>query len=142
MSKYSKFKKELLDQIRPPKRPTFNIYDIEGIKLLTGLRVEFSDLRNYRYRYNFHCPSPICPCQTGIEDNEHFLLHCPRFSSQWRVLLDMVLKSVNFGIMHLSSKELCNLLLYRHSKCTEITNHVIIELTWEYIKGARHFEKK
>ena len=52
----SEFKREPLGRIRPPKRPTFNIYDIEGIKLLTRLRVEFSDLSNHRYRHNFHCP--------------------------------------------------------------------------------------
>ena len=138
----SEFKRELLGRIRPPKRPTFNIYDIEGIKLLTRLRIEFSDLRSHRYRHNFHCPSPICLCQTGIEDNEHFLLHCPRFSSRQRVLLDLVSKSVKFDIMRLSSKELCNLLLYGHSKCTIITNRVIIELTLEYIKGTGRFKKK
>ena len=138
----SQFKTELLGRIRPPKRPTFNIYDIEGIKLLTRLRVEFSDLRNHRYRHNFHCPNPTCLCQTGIENNEHFLLHCPRFSSQRRVLLDLVSKSVNFDILRLSSKELCNLLLYGHSKCTIITNRVIIESTLEYIKSTGRFKKK
>ena len=107
--------------------------------ILKELRVEFSDLRNHRYRHNFHCPSPICLCQTGIEENEHFLLHCPRFSSQRRVLLDLVLKSVNFATMRLSSKELCNLLLYGHSKCTITTNRVIIESTLEYIKGTGLF---
>ena len=45
----SEFKRELQGRIRPPKRPTFNIYDIEGIKLLTRLRVEFSNLHNHRY---------------------------------------------------------------------------------------------
>ena len=138
----SQFKTELLGRIRPPKRPTFNIYDIEGIKLLARLRVEFSDLRNHRYRHNFHCPNPTCLCQTGIENNEHFLLHCPRFSSRRRVLLDLVSKSVNFDILRLSSKELCNLLLYGHSKCTIITNRVIIESTLEYIKSTGRFKKK
>ena len=41
----SEFKKKLSKMIRPPKRSIFNIYDLEGIKLLTQLRVEFSDLR-------------------------------------------------------------------------------------------------
>ena len=30
----SEFERELLGRIRPPKRPTFNTYDTEGIKLL------------------------------------------------------------------------------------------------------------
>ena len=96
----SEFKRELQGRIRPPKRPTFNIYDIEGIKLLTRLRVEFSNLHNHRYRHNFHCLNPTCLCQTGIEDNEHFLLHCPRFSSQQRVLFDLVSKSVYHSIFN------------------------------------------
>ena len=134
----SEFKRELLGQIRPPKRTIFNIYDIEEIKLLTRLRVEFSHLRD---RQNFHCLNPTCPCQTGTEDNEHFLLQCPRISFQWRVPLDLVSKSVNFDIMRLSSKELCSLLLYGHSKCTITTNCVIAESTLEYIKST-HYNKK
>ena len=118
--------------------PDLNIYDIEGIKLLTRLRVEFSDLRSHRYRHNFHCPSPICLCQTGMKDNEHFLLHCPRFSSQRRVLLDLVSKSVNSDITRLSMQRTVQL-VYGHSKCTIITNRVIIELTLEYIG---RFKKK
>ena len=138
----SEFKRELLGRIRPLKRPTFNIYHIEGIKLLTRLKVEFSDLHNHRYRHNFHCLNPTCLCQTGIEDIENFLLHCPRFSSQWRVLFDLVSKSANFDIMHLSSKELCNLLLYGHYKCTIITNRVITESTLKYIRSTGRFKKK
>ena len=76
----SKFKRKLSKLIRPHERSIFNIYDLEGIKLLTHLRVEFSDLRYHRYRHNFHCASPTCLCQTGTEGNEHLLLHCPRFS--------------------------------------------------------------
>ena len=37
-------KGSFLKLIRPPKRSTFNVYDLEGIKLLTQLHVEFSDL--------------------------------------------------------------------------------------------------
>ena len=49
----SEFKGKLFKLIRPPKRSIFNIYDLEGIKLLTQLRVEFSDLRYHRHRHNF-----------------------------------------------------------------------------------------
>ena len=55
----SEFKRKLLKLIRPPKRSIFNIYGLEGIKLLTQLRVEFSDLRYHRYRHNFHCSTPL-----------------------------------------------------------------------------------
>ena len=42
----------------------------------------------------------------------------------------------------LCSKELCNLLLYGHFKCTIITDRIIIELTLEHIKGTGRFKKK
>ena len=121
----SEFKRKLVHLIRPPKRSTFNIYDLHGIKLLTQLRVEFSDLRNHRYRHNFHCVNPCCLCQTGIEDNEHFLLHCPRFSTQRRDFLDLVSRSIDVDIIRLSSKELTNLLLYGHPDFTVVTNRII-----------------
>ena len=62
----SELERKFLKLIRPPKRSIFNIYDLEGIKLLTQLRVEFSDLRYHRYRHNFHCTSPTCLCQLKI----------------------------------------------------------------------------
>ena len=68
----SVFKRELMSLIRPPKRSLFGIHNIEGVRLLTRLRVEFSDLREHRFRHNFQCSSPMCFCQTGIEHNKHF----------------------------------------------------------------------
>ena len=138
----SEFKRKLIHLVRPPKISIFNIHDIKGTKLLTQLRVEFSDLRNHRYRHNFNCPNPYCTCKTGIEDNEHFLLHCPRFSSQRRVLLDLVSSSVNVDTMRFSSKELCNLLLYGDPNFNILTNRVIIESTLRFIKTTKRFEKK
>ena len=47
----------------------------------------------------FACSNPSCLCLKGIEDNEHFLLHCPRFATQRRDLLDLVSSLSNgFGI--------------------------------------------
>ena len=69
----SQFKGDLLSTIRPSKNPTYNIRDIQGIRLLTMLRVEFSALNEHRFKHNFACLSPNCVCGTGTEDNEHFL---------------------------------------------------------------------
>ena len=67
-----------------------NIHDIIGTKLLTRLRVEFSDLRYHKFRHNFNCSCPSCKKIIDIEDNEHFLLHCLRFATKRRDLLDVV----------------------------------------------------
>ena len=98
----SEFKKRLPLRIGPPsKRFIFNIHDLIGIKLLTQLQVEFSGLHEHRFRHNILCSSPFCSCQTGIEDNDHFLLHCPFFSSHRRDLLDMLSSSIDFDIMRI-----------------------------------------
>ena len=134
--KISEFKRKLLQLIRPPKISIFNICDSEGIRLLTQLRVEFSDLRYHRYKHNFHCISPTCLCQ-----NEHFLLHCPRFSLQRRPLLKLVSNSADVDIMHLSSNELTDVLLDGHSEFTVVTNGTIVDATLKFIKGTGRFKR-
>ena len=86
----SGFRLQLLRLVRPTKKSIFGVHDIEGVRLLTRLRVQFSDLREHRFRHRFHCSNPMCLCQTGIEDNEHFLLHCPRYINYRKDLLDRV----------------------------------------------------
>ena len=135
----TEFKKRLLLHIRSSKRSIFNIHDLTGIKLLTRLRVEFSDPHEHRFRHNSLCSSPFCSCQTGIEDNEHFLLHCPRFSSHRRDLLNLLSGSIDFDIMSLSSKELITLLLYGHPDLSTITDRIIIEGTLRFIKSTGRF---
>ena len=86
----SVLKRELTSLIRPPKRSLFGIHDIEGVRLLTCLLVQFSDLLEHEFRHIFKCSSPMCFCQTGIENNEHFLLQCHRHSRYRRDLLDCI----------------------------------------------------
>ena len=137
----SEFKRRLIQLVRPPKRSMFNIHDLDGEKLFTRLRVEFSDLRSHRFNHNFHCPDPSCLCKTGIENNEHFLLHCPHFSSQRKGPLNLVSSLTGIEVMHLSSKELCRLLLYGRNDLSVIVNSDIIEETIKFIRSAGRFEK-
>ena len=127
--------------IRPSKRSLFGFHHIEGVRLLTRLRVEFSDLREHRFRQNFWCSSPMCFCQTGIENNEHFFLHCPRHSSHRRDLLDRIWNVVDVDPENLSSTGLCNLLLYGNSCFLVDTNHHIIKSTIFFIKSSSRFKQ-
>ena len=137
----SEFKRRLIYLVRPPKRSVFNIHDLDGVKLLARLQIKFSDLCSQRFNHNFHCPHPFCLCKTGIEDNEHFLLHCPCFSSQHKGLLDLVSSLTGIEIMRLSSKELCRLLLYGCNDLSVIVNRGIIEETKKFIRSTGRFEK-
>ena len=106
------------------------------LKLSAHLRVKFSDLREHRFRHNFRCNSPNCFCGKGIEDNEHFLLHCHRYKSLRRVFLDRVSSSVDLGIKALCSSDLCNLLLYGDSKLHLHINCFILESSLHFINQA------
>ena len=75
-----------------------------------------------------------------IEDHEHFLLHCSRFATQRRDLLDLVSSLSNVEIMRLSSKELSKLLLYGHPNFTPVINGAIVESTIKFIKSTRRFK--
>ena len=124
----SVFKRELMSLIRPKIRSSRS-------------RVEFSDLREHRFRHNFQCSGPMCFCQTGIENNEHFLLHCLSHSSDRRYLLDRISNVVDVDPENLSSTDLCNLLLYGNSCFSADTNHHVIESTISFIKSTSRFKR-
>ena len=73
----SQFKNKLLKIVRPEESSIYSISDIEGVRLLTKLCLKFSMLNEHKFRHNFDSLTPFCTCGNDIEDNEHFLLHCP-----------------------------------------------------------------
>ena len=97
----AEFKRKLLTVIRPLKKSLFGVFDIDGIKQLTMLRLEFSTLNEHKFRYNFQCTSPICACNTGVENNAQLFLHCPLFVPMHNDLLDQ--------LSHLPGLDLCNI---------------------------------
>ena len=50
----AEFKRKLLGIIRPAQKPTYNIHDIAGIRLLTKLRLNFSALNEHKFRHNLN----------------------------------------------------------------------------------------
>ena len=123
----SVLKLELLRLVRPSKKSYFGIHDIEGIRLVTHLRVHFSDFREYKFRHKFQCSGSMCLCQTETENNEHFFLNCPRHSNHRKSLLDRILNVVDINIGNFTSTDLCNLLLYGNSRFSFDTSRHIIE---------------
>ena len=78
-------------------------HDIDGIRYLTQLQMTFSDPSEHRFRYNFHCLSPLFIRGSGEENNEHFLLHCgPRYVNQRKNYLAEVSNLVGSGIFELT----------------------------------------
>ena len=59
----SVFKNRLLAFIRPVENSVFNIYELNGLKLLTRLRLGLTHLNEHRFRHNFeNCVNPLCSC--------------------------------------------------------------------------------
>ena len=137
----SVFKRELVRLVRPSKKSYFGIRDIEGIRLLTRLRVHFSDLREHQLRHKFPRSSPMCLCQTGIENNEHFFLHCPHHSNHRKDLFDRISNVVDADIGNLSSTDLCNLPLYGNSRLSFDINRHVIKLKITFIKSTARFKQ-
>ena len=54
--------------IRPKICPIYKVHDLLGLKLLTRLRINFSHLREHKFRYNFlDTLNPLCSCGLEIE---------------------------------------------------------------------------
>jgi len=55
----------------------YSIHNPEGLAILTQLRAGLSKLNFHKFRHNFKdAENPLCPAKDGIEDTDHFLLHC------------------------------------------------------------------
>ena len=135
------FKSKIFKKIRPPKMKTFAINDKYGIILLTRLRVEFSDLREYRFCRNFNCKSPLCRCAIENEDNEHFLLRCNLHRRPRLTLFNSITQITNnVDILSSPSSVLANLLLYGDSKFDVEKNAANLRSTIKFIKDSSRFK--
>ena len=135
------FKKLYINEFVPPKIGYFTICDKFGIRLLTKLRVDFSDLRAHRFNHRLNCNSPLCKCLTDDETVEHFFVRCPLFHSQRKVLLESLNDILKNDISALPDDHITKLLLYGSTSFNLITNKLILEASIRYIKKTRRFTK-
>ena len=125
---------KLLTSIRPVKNSLFGVVDVCGVKKLTMLRLEFSALNEHRFRHNFQCIIPMCVCNTGIEDNTHFLLHCPLFDVFRNDLLGQLSCLPELDLSNINPQALSYLILYDSPTLNESVNRRILEASIAYIK--------
>ena len=135
----SLFKSRLLSFIHPVQNKTCNIFDPEGLKFLTRLRIGLSHLNAHRFRHNFQdCLNSLCSCRLETEDTTHYLLHYRHFSTQRANLMNSV-KSVFQNFEFLSENNKKYLLLFGDSRFDENKNKVILEETLTFIKKPERF---
>ena len=136
----AEFKRKLLAIIRPVKNSLFGVFDILGVKQLTMLRLEFSALNEHMFRHNFQCPSPMCACNTGVEDNAHFFLHCPLFVPMRNDLLGRLSHLPEMNLSNIDSQALLNLILYGSPTLNETDNRILLEASIAYIKATNRLK--
>lgn len=134
------FKDKINKHIRPDSSFCCNPNKY-GMKLLTQIRVDFSDLRDHRFDHKFNCPSPLCSC--GIEDETpcHFLLYCPRYKNLRKTYLSKISEVTNTDRTILPNDHLTDLLLYGSKVFNEITNELILTETIMYILKSERFKR-
>ena len=52
-------KSSILDFVRPRENSVYEVHDINGVKLLTRLRLDFSHLDEHKFRHNFNIINPV-----------------------------------------------------------------------------------
>ena len=136
------FKKYIVSIARPNAKSIFGIYDPVGLPYLAQLRTGLCKLNYYKFKYNFkNTISPMCLSNDGIEDVEHFLLHCSSYLYLRRNLLARTYALIRpCGLANLSSKGLTKLLLYGDNNLPHHINREILQLTLNYIHDSKRFD--
>ena len=80
----------------------------------------------------------MCISGAAKEDTEHYLLHCPQSNALPHHLLGQVL-DVGIDVARMSSKDLCNLLLYGKPNGSTFVNRIILEATISFMKSSKRF---
>ena len=133
------FKKYLNEFKRPVGHSFFGIRDKFGIKLLTKIRVGFSDLRDHRFHHNFNCESSICLCGVEDETSVHFFLRCPLYSTQRSTLLSKISDIIRSDVSVLPDEHLCNILVYGSNVYNCVSNRLIVSETITYTRNTGRF---
>ena len=78
-------------------------------------------------------------CNTGIEDNAHFFLHCPSFVSMPNDLLGELSSFPDLNLNNIDSNDLLEVLLYGNSNFNEMQNRMILKVFIKYINATKSF---
>ena len=122
-------------------RSTYEVKDVEGIKLLAKLRTEFSDLRTHRFHHNFNCNDPTCCCLLEEESVSHYFFCCPRFNRLRNDLLGSISLCIGNDVSILPHEHLTKILLYGSNVFDNLRNKVILEKTLIFIHKSKRFEE-
>ena len=135
------FRKKLLTFIRPVSNSMYGIYYLFGVKLINGLRLGFSHLREHKFRHNFaDTVNPLCSCTLETENTEHFFLRCQNNLSARTTLMNE-LSDISNAINSLNSTYFIRVILYGDKNFDNVTHFKIITATIKFVKTTKRFEE-
>ena len=134
------FKNSKLKFIRPSPNSLFNVSDSLGIKLLTGLRLDLSHLREHKFNHNFQDTiNLLCSCSLESESTAHFFLHCQNFTDLRKCLMNELIQ-IDLCILTLDDKSFMKLLLYGDGRYDSKTNKSIILASINFMYSSKRFD--
>ena len=96
-------------------------------------------LRYHKKRHNFaDTPSDTCICKNGVEDTDHFFLHCPFYNTHRAELRASVSSILSRNDIDLNISS--TLYLYGHDSLSLQDNRDILLATLEFISKSNRFE--
>ena len=133
------FKTSILNFVRTRENLVFEVHDINCVKLLTRLRLDFSHLNEHKFRHNFdNIINPMCSCGKEPETTLHYLLRCDLYSIYRLELLNDVC-ALNGSLKNSSEEKLLKILLYGAEDFTSQMNSEILKCTIKFIKKTDRF---
>jgi len=137
----NEFKTKICTFIRPKARLLFVTHDQFALKILTKIRVTFSDLRDHRFNHKFNCLSATCFCGEDDETALHYFLCCPRYTNLRIIFLGKVSDIIGSDVTVLPNEHLTHILMYGSNVYNNITNELIINQTLNFIIKSGRFKK-
>ena len=97
------------------------------------MRAGLSHLRERKFKYSFQDTlNLICNCGEDIKTTSHYLLHCPDYLHERKILLNTV-SCIIPNIFDFSNDQLTEILLYGKEDLDDINNTSILDATINYL---------
>ena len=122
-----------LNFIRTSASKVYNVNDAISIKLITRLLLDFSHLREHKFKHNFRDTLvPLCSCGIEIESASHYFLCCHFFDALGAKLMND-LRNIYSDLPTLRDENLTNILLNGKRTYDDKTNQIILMHVIQYI---------
>ena len=141
MSKALVLFKNILKFIGPTPKSVFNCENHRGIKLITRLRVDFSHLREHKFKHSFQDTlNPICSCGFDVESSSHYILHSPMYNDDRHTFLSTI-KNNDCALLDVTETVLIKTLLFGNCSVDAHINTQALNTATEYILTAKRFDE-